>query len=356
MKIKKFFKVVAFLLIFCICFFTVQTVLVGDSDTRDQKRISGFFELPEKSLDAVFLGSSATYAFWNAPVAWAEHGISVYPLSNNAQPSFAAKFIIEDTIDKHPDALYIVNISHILVKYDYYVYHLLNNYPFSINKLKMTDYLCNYAEFSLAKKMEYFFPVIRFHNRWSELGAYDFGVTPDEYMGGSRYKEYLDTAKDVSDFEINFSWRADLPEKVVKGMNDLMDYCENKKAKVLFVVMPQAEGKERFSNQNSLVELAESRGFDVLDLRRHIDEIGLDFTKDYYNERHTNIHGSLKVTEFISQYLIENYGFEDKRGDDSYSNWDEAAEKYYKLVSLHLTEKDLKYITVELPEDTEEEK
>ena len=125
--LKSIFKCAVFALIFILLFICTQGLLVGDSDTRDSKRIAGFFELPDNSLDAVFLGSSATYTFWNAPVAWSEYGLAIYPLSNSAQPSFAAKYLIEDAKKRHPDALFIINVSHILRDYEQYLDKLLIN-------------------------------------------------------------------------------------------------------------------------------------------------------------------------------------------------------------------------------------
>ena len=348
MKLTKRLKNIIGLLILTVItvmtFIFVQGVLVGDSDTRDSERIAGFFDLPDKSLDAVFLGSSATYTFWNAPVAWAEYGIAVYPLSNSAQPTFAAKFLIEDAKKKHPDALFIINMSHILKNYEDYLDKLLINYPFSINKLKMANYLYDQAGFSFWKKLELFFPIIRYHERWNEITYSDFVTVPDEYMAGSHYNVFLNQSKNVSDYNLDFSLRLELDEYIIEGMNDLMDYCEEENVKVLFIVMPQAVEEERIARQNTLVEMVRERGLDVLDVREYIDEIGLDYKVDYYNERHTNLHGSLKVTHFLSQYFIENYGFAEKRGEKTYSNWTLAADKYYKLIDNYLLPTDYKYL------------
>ena len=341
---KKIIKILIALIVFITIFLCVQSVLVGDSDTRDSKRIAGFFELPDDTLDAVFLGSSATYTFWNAPVAWSEYGIAVYPLSNSAQPTFAAKFLIADAIKRHPDALFIINMSHILKNYDDYLDKLLINYPMTNNKLKMANYLYDQAGYSLAKKLEMFLPIIRYHNRWNEITYSDFVKSTDEYMGGSHYNVFLNQSKNVSNYKLDFSLRLKLDDYIVDGMNDIMDYCQKNNVKALFVVMPQAVEEERIARQNTLVEMVRERGLDVLDVREYIDELDLDYKVDYYNERHTNLHGSLKVTHFLSEYLIENYGFKDKREDESYSNWNTASEKYYKLVNKYLLPTDYKYL------------
>lgn len=341
---KKIFKCTLFALIFIFLFTTLQGVLVGNPDSRDSKRIAGFFDLPDESLDVVFLGSSATYAFWNAPVAWSEYGITVYPFSNSAQPSFAAKYLIEDAKKRHPDALYIINVTHILERYDPYIDNLLTNYPFTLNKIRMTNYLCSQADFSFVKTLGMHFPVFRYKERWSDLSLSDFEKKPDAYMGGSRYDVFLKQSKDVSSYNPDFNLRTELEDYEIEGMNDLMDYCEEENANVLFIIMPQAVGKERIAKQNTIAEMLESRGMNFLDLRKHADEIGIDYEVDYYNERHTNLHGSIKVTDYLSRYLIENYGFEDKRGQKSYENWQTASDKYFKLVKPYLIESDYEYL------------
>lgn len=344
MKGKKIIKAVSFLLIFLFGFFTVQPVL-ADRDASDYRRIQGFFEEKEESLDAVFLGSSTTYAFWTPPVAFAEYGITVYSFSNAAQPAFAAKYLIEDAKKTQPDALYIINVTHLLEDYGTYLHKLLVNYPNGINKLKMTDYLCDIAGLSLTERMEHYFPILRFHDRWSELTKENFNISSEKYKCGSIYKSFLSITTDFSGMKYDFEIRSSLDDNNLKGLNDLMDYCEQNSVKVLFILTPQTlTESERFGKQNTTVDMLEERGFDVLDLRKCTDEIGLDFSTDFYNEKHTNIHGSLKVTDYISRYLIENYGFEDKRGKEEYSDWTEAAEKYYEKISEYLNGNDYKYL------------
>ena len=337
MKIKKIVKALVFLLIFMAGFSCLQSVL-SEGELRDYRRISGFFEEKEGALDAVFLGSSATYAYWTPPVAFAEYGITVYSLSSAAQPTFAAKFLIEDARKTQPDALYIINVTHLLENYEKYLHKLLVYYPNSINKLEMTNYLSDIGGLSFSEKIEQFFPIIRFHDRWSELTQDDFDRSEEQYKCGSTYKSFLSKVTSFSPVEYDFQTTENLPENMARGLTDLMDYCEDENVRVLFVIMPQAlTEQERFFKQNTTVSILEERGFDVLDLRKHTEEIGLDYSKDFYNEKHTNIHGSLKVTEYISDYLIENYDFEYKRGKEEYSDWTEATEGYYEKIKEYLT-------------------
>ena len=344
MKAKKVIKAIAFMLIFGVLFFSVQALLYGDSDTRDYKKVTAFFEEREESLDAVFLGSSATYAFWTPAFAYGEYGITVYPLSTARQMLLSAKYLIDDARKTQPDALYIVNLVSVETTNNY-VHRLLDGYPNTLNKYKMIKYLSDKAGYSLSERMEYYFPIVRFHSRWSELVASDFKTDAQLYKGSCSYNSFLTKAVTVNNKLWSYSERISLPQELEDGINDLMDYCEEENVKVLFVITPQGlQDDVKRGQQNTLMDIVKARGFDVLDVTQVTDEIGLNLKTDYYDKYHTNLHGSLKVTDYISRYLVENYGFEDKRGDENYADWEKDTADYYKLVEKHFSDEDMQLL------------
>ena len=102
------------------------------------------------------------------------------------------------------------------------------------------------------------------------------------------------------------------------------------------MTVPRAEkDEERLSQINQLNAMIEERGYDTLYLMDQTDEMGIDITTDFYNRNHTNVHGSIKYTQYLSEYLIENYGFEDKRFDEAYKSWDKGYKKYFCTLLLY---------------------
>ena len=79
--------------------------------------------------------------------------------------------------------------------------------------------------------------------------------------------------------------------------------------------------------------VAAERGYPGLDLMQGLDETGIDLRMDYVDDKHTNVHGSLKYSKVLGDYLVENYHFEDKRGRADWSDWDSAALKYTGQIS-----------------------
>ena len=193
-------------------------------------------------------------------------------------------------------------------------------------------------------KLEYYFPIIRFHSRWNELTEEDFNLSLKGIKGASVYDNFLKTSTDVTDEYCYTEEKAEMTEKQQETLEDLLQFCKSEAIKVLFVTVPQAiEDEETVAQLNTIEEIVRTEGFDVLDLMGSVDEIGLDFETDYYNARHTNIHGSIKFTHYLGQYLSQNYSFEDKREDADFSEWNDAYDKYVEWISPYITEAELRY-------------
>lgn len=342
-KVGIFIKLIILAVVSCLVFVNVQAVLT-DKIAGDYMKLHDVFKEPENSFDAVFLGSSATYAYWNPAVAWNEKGIAVYSMTNASQPVEISHYLIDDIRKKQPDALYIINITRMLEAKEYYnakIHRFVGTYPFSLNKYKALGYMLDITNVPLMDRVEYYFPILRFHSRWKNLKEFDLTFKAVNYKSANKGKEYLKNSVPQQPVVYNFEDYRKITDTMKNSLDVIMNYCKQEKVKVLFVLMPQALHKEnRNGRQNTVAKILQDNGFDVLDLRKKTEEIGIDFSKHYYDKRHTNIHGSLLITDYISDYLIENYGFEDKRGREDYASWDKSCKAYYKYISGYLWDED----------------
>lgn len=348
MKIFKcIIKPVAFITLFLILLSAVSVPLFVSSVNNEYQWMAGIYEEREDSLDAVYIGSSNCYAFWNPVMAWEKYGISVFPYVCSSQPLIAAEYLVREARKTQPDALYIINTNTVGIlgdsnsgsgdsvsDFDSVVLHRLLDYmPLSLNKLKLTDYLCDVAGLSFSERLEYYFPIIRYHDKWDTLTEENFDYEINNYKGADTLYWYLGYICDVTEKYTVTDECLPISDVLTDSLNSLLDYCEEEDVRVLFVSVPRAEKHEGDPERiNTVNKLIEDRGFTVLDLVDKLDEIGLDTATDYYNLNHTNLHGSIKFTYYLSEYLIEKYGFEDKRGDEDYADWDEATREYNDLI------------------------
>lgn len=331
--IKGTIKFVAFLLVFINVFSVVSFVLVDRSD-MDYQGIRGLYDERENSLDAVYIGSSNCLAYWNPVMAWEEYGISVYAHASNTQPFQAAEYLIKEARKTQKDAIFVVNINTLNdAKINYQQMHkLLDPMPFSLNKLALTKHFCELGEFTFDECLEFYFPIIRYHSRWSKLDLEDYTQEVNGLKGTIDFNPYFSRIQDITDSYIYTDKEAELTEGILESANSLLDYCEEEDVKILFVTVPQTrESYYDIEKYNALNKLIESRGFDTMSLIDDPEALGLNLETDFYNNHHTNIHGSVKFTYHISEFLVEKYGLENKRGNPEYADWENAYEMYREL-------------------------
>lgn len=330
MQWKKLIKGLVFIIIFAVLFSCVSQVLASSGDYRNYQWIMGFYEEPEDSLDAVYVGSSAVYAYWNSLVAWNQYGLAIYPYTSNSQHFITTEYLIREVRKTQPDALFVVNTNSIddgkMVVEEFH--HLLDYMPFSLNKLQLTWHLSRTAGLTWEETLELYVPLYRYHDRWSDIHSEDLTYKINGLKGTSDYYTYLKRMTDLSDSYLYREDREPLAPHIYDAAVSLMDYCEKENIRILFVTVPRAESEARIRQLNELNAMLEARGFDTLNLLKDPELCGLDLEQDFYNEGHTNVHGSVKYTQYLSEYLIEHYGLTDKRGNESYMSWDKGYDAY----------------------------
>ena len=339
-KSKPLLRIVVFSLLLALVVCGLQGFLSVDN-RRAFANQRGFYQEKRNSLDAVFIGSSNVHNFWQPLYAWEDHGIAVWPFSVDTLPAKAMKYMILEARKTQPDALYIVNINcfHSMTLETPVLHRTLDYLPYSLNRLNMTDMLLDEAEIKGLDRLEFYFPIIRSHSRWSELQSWSFDGSGTRMKASVSYYRFFKNIEDVSDVYQPTEERSALPEEQRSIVEDLLDFCEKEQIKVLFVSVPQPLGTELAASDqtareiNAIADLVQSRGFPCLHLLGKAEELGIQTDTDYFDWGHTNIHGSAKFTEYLSQALIDRYHFADKRGQSGWKSWDEAAQDYADLTA-----------------------
>ena len=325
-------RVAAFWGIFALLLYPVTRVFAHSPDYRSYHTIGGFYKEKPNQLDAIYLGSSNCYAFWNALVAWHNYGLTVYPYASPAQPFYATEYLIRETRKTQPNARFIVSVNSVDAD-DLEAcasHYLLNYMPESEEKQALTEYLSDLMDYSRLDRLEFRFPWLRIRELWYD--RLKNGPLPemDGLMGACTYPDYLYGYEDISEKYLLTDQRTPVPDDLVEATQNLLDYCDEAGVEVLFVSVPRAEKTgETMGRINTVCDIIRERGYEVLDLSDQAAAFGLDLTQDYYNTKHTNIHGSVKFTDGLCKWLMNRYdGLKDKRGDAAYAEWDDAWARY----------------------------
>lgn len=334
-------KPIVFFLIFCILFLRVSNIFVN-SGMYNFEMLATYDDEPAGSLDAVYIGSSNAFTFFQGPIAWEKYGMTVHMFSSDGQAMAFREGFIRYARKTQPDALYIITINGYGKSISKESMHwAFDFFPESVEKYQTISEMTSLSDYSWRQKMAIFLPFIQYHSRWNGLTQADFLHESNGLKGAFYSSSFLSGVQDVSENYYYSQEKAELDEDTLAYYDDFLDYCDEVNLNALFIIPPNCPGADMVKASNSIQSLIESRGYPVLNFLTKFGELGLDFRTDYYNAGHTNVHGSLKFTDYLADYLHENYSFEDKRGDPEYASWDEAYDKYKEIIAPSLSEEEL---------------
>ncbi|MBR6185567.1 MAG: fibronectin type III domain-containing protein [Clostridia bacterium] len=323
-------------LLFCFALFIVfdhfQGIFVVDA-ARGTTNIRNYYKERPDSLDAVYLGGSNVHAFWQPVFGWDEYGIAVWNFSMDSMPHDAIKYYLIEARKKQPNALYLINLNVFKTNgkapTDSAIHWAADFLPLSLNKIRMLFDITGDME----DPSEFFFPIIRFHSRWDSLKPLALGASDVDYKSSIQYSPFISKSEDQSSKYNIYEEKSEVPQTVLNVFYELLEYIDANHVNVLFLEVPQVLSKQEGQRINTLEAILKERGYPCLDLMDETFEIGLNPQTDFYNTLHTNVHGSIKFSDYLGRYLVENYHFSDKRGQAGWESWDKAAEGYMKYLS-----------------------
>ena len=349
------------LVLFCA---VIQKPFINSLD-RIEQAVANFYEEPQNDLDALYVGNSRVYTSWQPVLGWRDYGITILTYATPNLPTAAYDHVIEETRARQGDILFIFNLPSFNATYvkSNDIHYTVDSIPFSMEKLRLTTELVNLNGATGLDRMEYYIPFIRFHSAWKDLTEKSFSEKADGMKNSVYYPAFLkkytsvktdfdDEAQDgavAGDEAIITPDEGELVENEIEiydeaqakeNLIQFLDYCETNQVRILFINPPQTSLEK--SRTELLKEIVNDRGFEIVDLT-DASEIGMDLKKDYYDQVHMNIHGSIKFTKYMGELMVQKYGFEDKRGQSGYESWEKAFDKYREVIGPYVMDFELEH-------------
>ena len=324
---KNWLKCGLFIILLGLAAHGVFHVLWLQDDGYSVRVFEDFYDLPENSVDAVFIGSSGAREYYSAVTGLVEEGTAMFPLAVSNMPFCAFKYMITEVEKTQDPSVYLIEIRDIPLSWveDYNIRKVSDSMKYSRNRFAVIDKMLEHYAIlhpdQQVNKWDYYFSYGTYHWRWEEIGRDDFGAEP-VWQGFSIYTTTtplepfigLPAAEPVAITEYN---------EIL--LNDLFDFCSGLDAEVLFVETPAHYTEEHRSNlaytKNRILEA----GFEILDMNSDevLTELGFDYSRDFRALDHVNVYGALKVTDYLAAYVRERYGLPDRRMDEQFSEWTE---------------------------------
>ena len=303
--------------------------------------INGYYESKEDSADVVIVGNSHVYRYFQCAFAWKECGLAANSWSTSDLPFGAIRNVVIEALKTQSPKVVIIDATVFANKKDVTnnkIYLLTQNMHISKNYFEMIENYCDYSNVKWTDKLQYYFPVIQFHDRWNDISIDDFEQTMPSYLN-SCYQEKFLTSVYTGEEHVYTDMTDPIAPQSEKALRDMLEWCKQQDdVEFLFFVAPVLEREERQGRFNLTCDIIEENGFKVINFndKEWYEPLDLDDSTDYQDINHTNIKGSYKFTKYFANYLMEEYDIPDRRNEEDYASWNEASDKYYDIVGDYI--------------------
>ncbi|MBQ4312773.1 MAG: hypothetical protein IJC18_01060 [Clostridia bacterium] len=324
-----FMLIAAFIVLFLCDVFEFQSSYISE-------RYKTFCSLPEDTVDAVYIGSSAVDRYWMPSKAFEERGMTVYPLSSDGLPVWLVKNMIVEAYKHQNPRLVIIDIRSFTFDQslepdiaDTRARRIIDTLGFfSGNRQdairRTLDVMTQFDPTISKHDPSYFLSVIRYHGKWADgtLKLEDITDPPSDYLGFYMIQE--SSVSTISMPETSFTdARLELDRYSEYYLHELLDYLRANDIDALFVDAVRAVTAEEAAKCNTVFDILSDAGYNYVNFNdaQARNKYEFDYEKDFYERGHTNYYGALKYTDYFSHYLSEHYDLPDRRDDERCADW-----------------------------------
>lgn len=270
----------------------------------------------EKDHDVIFIGDCEVYENFSPAVLWEEYGINSYIRGSAEQYIMQSYYLLEDTLRFETPKVVVFNIQSLQfneAQSEAYNRMSLEGMQWSPVKVKAILASMRPEEHFL----DYVFPILRYHSRWSELSPTDvqymFTTKPVTHNGyymrvDVRPAENVPTGKPLADYSFGSNaW---------KYLDMMADLCAEKGITLLLIKAPSLYPYWYEQWDEQVKAYAAERDLTYLNFLELTDETGIDYNTDTYDGGlHMNLSGAEKLAHWLGRYLAEEIGLPDRRGE-----------------------------------------
>lgn len=346
-------KSAAFLAILCGCIIVVYRLITpkmcyGEMLSTTLAHIN-FYEMEEDTIDVLFLGSSLAATAYIPQEMYDHYGIRAYNLSSAKQSPVISYYWLKEALRYQSPKVLVLDCNYffktndlLLNSPEVYIRSGLDYMRWSPVKLEAIQTICKLDESQ--SKASYFFPNIRYHERWAELNQNDFALA--EIAGGYGMMGYAPIAgqwggEEDTSYEIgDLGFETAMPPLMEEYLDKIYALCEQEDISMVLTIVPMLNADAgRYYTVQRYAQEHELAFYDFNEKSIH-EAVDYYFPTDSYDSAHTNLWGAKKITAYLGKMLVNQYEIEGKT-DEQWENTKTAYQNSQKDCELiHITEID----------------
>ena len=317
--LKRIVRCVAFVVVFSLLFGYATDLLMRHDDESDE--IHAFYSEPKDTIDVLYVGSSPLLRGVSPMVMWQEHGFTGYVRASALQAPAVSYGLLAESLQYQKPKLVVLLCDNIFSEYDYAERE--GDLRRGLDGMRLSRYKLDIIrEVTAADEQQsllsYVFPLMRYHDRWKEIDLAEDQPEPlleHSFKKGNVYlreiapQTYPEGFMEPTGEAVSFDAEA-------KGyIEKSIALCKKKEIPVLLLHLPKMSWT--YERSAALERFAAEQGSAYLDLDRaeYRTEIGLEPQVDYYDQGHMNLTGTIKLSDWLGDWLKAQYSLPNHKTD-----------------------------------------
>ena len=321
----------------------LQALLVPKymDDTKEGALIAEYYDCAENN-DVVFIGDCEVYENFSPITLWEHYGITSYIRGSAQQLIWQSYYLMEETFRYETPKVMVFNV--LAMKYDTprstgsqsqreaYNRMTIDGMRWSLSKWNSIIASMTEEERQWQGQFSYIFPLMRYHDRWSQLTKDDFTylfhrdqVSDNGYLMQVGVKPLED--EHVERPLVNYEFG----ENSWYYLDKMVELCQAHGTQLVLIKAP-ALSPVWWDQWDAQIEAyAQEKGLLYINMLDYQQEIGIDWSTDTYDTGlHLNVYGAEKAASWFGRILQDQCGVPDRRNDAALSAlWNEKAETYH---------------------------
>lgn len=343
MKKHKLTQAITFVIIVSLLLAGVSYICIPTAQIKQQNTL--YENEIEDSVDVAFIGSSATYRFYDVMTVWEEYGITSMCYYIASMPYDFIIPMIELVQENQDPEVYVIDLRHIITdefKMQYYGgYETDTQKAAYVNALNLlTNAMVKWdaivgSDYTEHEYYLYLESLLYNHDGFIDgIGGMieeTFIVEEMAYKGNYMSYSVQNLTEEYVDFDtIEEEEDYTLTEDTETRLTELLEYCDENEIDAYFTITPYVhqKGSSDEDIRREFEELVTEYGYPFADYRDEIEEIGLDVSTDFYDETHANALGAEKYTIYAMEDILEVYEVEPDYEEEVVESWDEEYEDW----------------------------
>lgn len=283
--------------------------------------------------DVIFIGDCEVYENFSPVAMWEDYGITSYIRGSAEQMVWQSYYLLEETLTYEKPKVVVFNVLSMKDgEQDNEAYNrmTLDGMRWSVSKVRDIQVSMKDEE----RFIEYVFPLLRYHSRWSELTADDwkFLFHKDKVSHNGYYMRtdvkpagVFPKGKKLGNYQFS--------DKAYEYLDKITQLCKENGISLVLIKAPSLYPVWYSQWDQQIIEYAGKNQIRYINFQELTKEMNLDFQTDTYDGGlHLNLSGAEKISGYFGNILKEQYGLEDHRNEPDLADvWAKKAEFYYEM-------------------------